>query len=86
VYNATGYVLDPHTAVGVAVGDRLRNSDPLICLATAHPAKFPDALKLAIGIEPTHPLLEALKGAPTKCDKLAAETELVRGYLERKLS
>ncbi len=82
VHGATGYVLDPHTAVGVVVGDRLRESGvPLVCLATAHPAKFPDALREAIGIEPTHPVLEALKGAPTRCVRLPGEVEAVRRYL-----
>jgi len=82
---ATGYVLDPHTAVGVAVGDRLRNGDPLICLATAHPAKFTGAIVDAIGIEPHHPVLDALADAETRCDRLPAETESVRTYLREHL-
>jgi threonine synthase len=85
-YAATGTILDPHTAVGVSVGDALRNADPLICLATAHPAKFPDALREAIGIEPTHPLLDALKNAPTRCDTLPSVSAAVRAYLEEKLA
>jgi threonine synthase len=75
------YLLDPHTAVGVAVGDRLRNTDPLICLATAHPAKFVDAIVEAVGEEPHHPVLDALEGAKTRCDRLPAEVEAVRAYL-----
>ncbi|KJS16592.1 MAG: threonine synthase [Hoeflea sp. BRH_c9] len=52
----TGYVLDPHTAVGVHVADRMEKpSAPMITLATAHPAKFPDAVKLACGIDPALP-------------------------------
>ncbi|MDP2732585.1 MAG: threonine synthase [Hoeflea sp.] len=52
----TGYVLDPHTAVGVYVADRMEKpSAPMITLATAHPAKFPDAVKLACGIDPALP-------------------------------
>ena len=43
-HQKTGYVLDPHTAVGVAVGKSVCSSQyPLVCLATAHPAKFGDA-------------------------------------------
>lgn len=56
-YEATGQVLDPHTAVGVAAARAARrNPDvPMICLATAHPAKFPDAVEAAIGIRPDLP-------------------------------
>lgn len=52
----TGYVLDPHTAVGVYVAGRMEKpSAPMITLATAHPAKFPDAVKQACGIDPALP-------------------------------
>ena len=46
VYQHSNYLLDPHTAIGVAAAraKRLGQSTPLICLATAHPAKFPDAV------------------------------------------
>lgn len=52
----TGYVLDPHTAVGVFVADKMEKpTAPMITLATAHPAKFPAAVKLACGIDPALP-------------------------------
>ncbi len=52
----TGIVVDPHTAVGVAVAERLASGGtPMITLATAHPAKFPDAVKAATGIHPELP-------------------------------
>ena len=46
VLRATGALIDPHTAIGVAAGRRCRQSPqiPLVMLATAHPAKFPDAV------------------------------------------
>lgn len=46
-YENTGYLLDPHTAIGVAAARANMGSDdvPMVCLATAHPAKFPDAVK-----------------------------------------
>jgi threonine synthase len=57
VMSRSGYLLDPHTAVGVAVGRPLRGGrEPVVTLATAHPAKFPDAVKAATGIEPALPL------------------------------
>ncbi len=56
VYEATGELLDPHTAIGVKAGRDCRTSDaPLVCLATAHPAKFPDAVEEACGITPVLP-------------------------------
>jgi threonine synthase len=52
----SGYLLDPHTAVGVAVARALvGGSAPVVTLATAHPAKFPAAVKAASGIEPALP-------------------------------
>src|SRR5258706_1808265 len=64
-YQSTKYILDPHTAVGVAASrkvlDRGGNSDPIIVAATAHPAKFPEIVEGAI--HATIPLPEALKDA-----------------------
>lgn len=56
-YKETGYILDPHTAVGLFAGMQVREdpSVPLISLACAHPAKFPDAVEKAIGIRPELP-------------------------------
>jgi threonine synthase len=53
VYARTGYVLDPHTAVGVRAYERAaeRGGGPTVVLATAHPAKFPDVVEKAIGRE-----------------------------------
>jgi threonine synthase len=53
----TGYLLDPHTAVGVAVAEKESRdpSVPMVVLATAHPAKFPDAVEAACGIRPELP-------------------------------
>ncbi|MGF0536985.1 threonine synthase [Agrobacterium sp. ES01] len=52
----TGYLLDPHTAVGVHVAKKHEKANtPMIVLATAHPAKFPAAVKAASGIDPALP-------------------------------
>jgi threonine synthase len=57
LYERTGYVADPHTAVGMAAARRARRHPdlPLVCLATAHPAKFPEAVERAIGRRPQPP-------------------------------
>ena len=52
----TGEILCPHSAVGVAVAERhLEPGVPMVTLATAHPAKFPDAVERAIGVRPGLP-------------------------------
>lgn len=52
----SGYLLDPHTAVGVSVARQLGNSSaPMVVLSTAHPAKFPDAVENACAIRPALP-------------------------------
>ncbi len=52
----TGELLCPHSAVGVKVADEKREeATPMITLATAHPAKFPDAVEKATGIRPPLP-------------------------------
>jgi threonine synthase len=56
VQTASGYLLDPHSAVGVAVARTLVGGpSPVVTLSTAHPAKFPAAVKAAAGIEPALP-------------------------------
>ncbi|MDX2480690.1 MAG: threonine synthase [Desulfuromusa sp.] len=82
-YKSTGYILDPHTATGVAVGERVRNPDlPLVCLATAHPAKFGDAVKEAIDLNPDLPT--AFVGLTSRKKKLVtipADKEQVKNYI-----
>ena len=52
----TGFLADPHTAVGLSVAARFAEKGvPMVTLATAHPAKFPDAVKAAAGVEPELP-------------------------------
>lgn len=87
-YEATGYVLDPHTAVGVAALERYRKQHPStrsvpgIGLSTAHPAKFSAVVRRAIGIEPKLPpqLAEALEAQAVKVPLGNCASEL-RGAL-----
>ena len=67
VHERYGYVACPHTAVGLEAAVRYRgetgDDTPMIVLATAHPAKFEDAVTAALGTAPAQvPALEALKG------------------------
>jgi threonine synthase len=55
-WRATGFLPDPHTAVGLAVASRFSDpAVPMVTLATAHPAKFPDAVTAATGHRPELP-------------------------------
>lgn len=58
VFEHTEYLLDPHTAIGVQAGRKTRKTaeTPMICLATAHPAKFPESVQQSgVGVEPELP-------------------------------
>ncbi|MBL4917694.1 threonine synthase [Szabonella alba] len=54
-HEATGEVLCPHSAVGVHVAESHLGGAPMVTLATAHPAKFPDAVEAAMGVRPALP-------------------------------
>ncbi|OGQ91408.1 MAG: threonine synthase, partial [Deltaproteobacteria bacterium RIFOXYC2_FULL_48_10] len=84
-YQQHDYVLDPHTAVGVKAGLTAREPGvPMICLATAHPAKFGEAVRRAIGHEPELPTsLAGLAGKETRCEVMAAEVGAVQEFVER---
>jgi threonine synthase len=57
LWQTTGEILDPHSAIAVATADACRGdpSTPMVALACAHPAKFPDAVERATGIRPALP-------------------------------
>lgn len=79
----TGYLLDPHTAVGVRAAQRLvEKGTPAICLATAHPAKFGDAVLEATGKPaPVPESIAKLEGLPTKCAVMSADIDKIRQFI-----
>jgi len=84
MHNATGYIPDPHTAVGLHAACQCRgdHSVPMICLATAHPAKFPEAIRSAIGDAPELPeTLRARLDAPEHYDVLDADHAQIADYI-----
>ena len=86
VYRRFGYVADPHTAVGIAAARRTEEATPNaqapICVATAHPAKFPEAVGEAIGTAaPKHPALDGLDPSAARRTVLPASQEAVAEYL-----
>jgi threonine synthase len=84
-HQATGYILDPHTAIGVKVGKEQTGGEcPLVCLATAHPAKFGDAVQEAINTSPTIPeSLAGIEQRPSRCEVIDADTKAIRNYVEQ---
>ena len=90
LHAASGYVADPHSAVGIAAARAhpCPGGAPMVAVATAHPAKFPDAIERAIGVRPPlPPRLADLYDRPERytrapCD-LAAIEALVRATVQR---
>ncbi|MCG4259616.1 threonine synthase [Acetobacter senegalensis] len=57
LHQRSNYLADPHSAIGIAAGRRFREPGvPMVAMATAHPAKFPDAMVAATGIHPALPV------------------------------
>src|SRR5665647_3407698 len=79
-----GYCADPHTAVGLAVAEKETRdpSVPMVVLSTAHPAKFPDAVKAACGITPALPdWLADLPQRPERVTVLPADQAAVERFV-----
>jgi threonine synthase len=82
LYEETGQLIDPHTAVGVAASRKERGSDPMIVLSTAHAAKFPDAVKRATGRLPEAPeRLKARLGQEERLTVLANDYGKVASFI-----
>ena len=83
VHARAGVLVDPHTAVGIAAARACRAGDgPMVALATAHPAKFPDAVEAATGVRPElPPRLAGLFDRPERFEELPAEVEAVRAHV-----
>lgn len=83
-HQETGYCLDPHTAIGVKAARACADSPiPVICLATAHPAKFGEAVQKAIGVVPEYPAeLVGIKEKESRCELVDAETEVIKAFVK----
>jgi len=82
-YRKYNYLVDPHTAVGIKAAHKLRSPDrPVVCLATAHPAKFGKAVKQAIAKDPVLPsALKDLGDRESRCQVLDADPEQIKRYI-----
>lgn len=84
VHASTGMLIDPHTAVGVAVARQLiEEGTPMVTLATAHPAKFPDAVERATGVRPQLPEhLADLMSRPERTTVLPNDLLTIESYVD----
>ncbi len=85
VHAATGMLIDPHTATGTAAAHRLAGelvARPVVTLATAHPAKFPDAVARATGVRPELPAhLADLFDLPERTAELPNDLAAVQQFV-----
>ena len=84
-YKDYHYILDPHTAVGVRAAEKQRDQGvPMVCLATAHPAKFGATVEQAIGTQPElPPSLAELEGKTSRCEVMDCSIDALKNYIER---
>ncbi len=81
----SGVVLDPHSAVGVSAARHCRrdHSVPMVALATAHPAKFPDAVESATGVRPDLPeRLGDLFDRPERFSRLPNDLAAIQAHVD----
>jgi threonine synthase len=84
IYKSTGELVDPHTAVAVAAAEAWAGplDVPVVALATAHPAKFPDATWRATGLRPAlPPRLADIFERPERVEVLANDLARLKSFI-----
>jgi len=83
VYERYGQMLDTHTADGYKVGCEFREAGvPLICLETALPAKFEEAIREALGRDPERPKgLENIESLPQRVEVMDSDADAIKRYI-----
>jgi threonine synthase len=84
IYKKTGYILDPHSAVGVKAAERAagKTAAPIVALACAHAAKFPEVVTEATGVHPAlPPHMADLFDRPERIVTLPNDLETVQAYV-----
>ena len=78
-----GELLCPHSAVGVHVAQAFTGTTPLVTLATAHPAKFPDAVEAATGLRPAlPPRMADLMDRPERVTRVDNDLAAIEALIE----
>ena len=84
-HRETGYLLDPHTAVGVKAARECVTDGAAVCLATAHPAKFGEAVEKATGTQPPFPAsLDGIEHLQTRCVTMTADRATIQQFISEK--
>ncbi|MYH95045.1 MAG: threonine synthase [Acidimicrobiia bacterium] len=84
LFRDTGMIVDPHTAVGLAAARHTRRDadGAMVVMATAHPAKFGDAVEAAIGSPaPLPPALAELADRTERCERLPNDLRAVKAHV-----
>lgn len=86
VLDESGYLADPHTAVGMAAAEKVaRKGETIVVLSTAHPAKFPAAVEKACGVTPAlPPHMDGLMNDTEHYDTLEADLTAIKTFIEKK--
>ena len=83
----TGEVLCPHSAVGVKVANEHLGDSPMITLATAHPAKFPDAVEKAMGVRPgLPPHMVDMMDKPERVTRVPNDLEHLKTLIKERIA
>jgi threonine synthase len=85
IYEKYDYLADPHTAVGLVAAERFADEMDdvdLYCIATAHPAKFPESVDKVVGAgKAVHPSLERLKNLPERKTVIPPDVEVIKDQI-----
>ncbi len=85
VLKETGVLLCPHSAVGVTVAEAHLDRAPMVTLATAHPAKFPDAVESATGVRPQlPPRMSDLFDLPERVTHLPDDLAAIQAFIRER--
>jgi threonine synthase len=86
-YKDSGVLVDPHSAIGIAAAKAKRDPKvPMVALATAHPAKFPEAVEKATGVTPKlPPHLADLMTRPERCSELDNDLVVVEDFISGRI-
>jgi threonine synthase len=86
-FAATGEILCPHSAVGVKVAEEHLGHAPMITLATAHPAKFPDAVEAAMGQRPhLPPRMADLFDRPERFTRVTNDLSALKSLIRERIA
>jgi len=85
VYRSSGRIVDPHSAVGIAAARDTAPDGPVVCLATAHPAKFADAVERALDRPPPVPaVLEGIHDHPERITRIPRDLGAIHRLLRER--